>query len=563
MTITPHERAQVRALHRAFLVRFFENEITSGTDDLKASFIWLLSFLAVPGVFLPMSMGFVWQLIALKHGPEAVRIATRGDKAFYLGFTMIATASVATIAWTSLLADRRDGLVLGVLPVRPIVVVVARLGALASYVGLLAVGMNLLASVSFGVGLAGGSVGLLRGVMAHLVASVGASACVFLCITGAQGVVLATLGPRVFQRMAPLMQITLVGLIVVGFLALPVIDVSVVPTLAKDGHDLRPWILSTPPLWFLGLYEVILGTSDPVLTGLATKAGYAFVAGLLATGCSYPFAYRRVMLAAVQEGGDSRHEPLGRSAARLLASSVGRASGIRAVSQFFFATLGRVERHRFIVAASIGVVIAWVLPGSISVLSTRPDSPRVELLALPLAAMVFLVCGLRIAASIPADPGAGWLFDVTPPPRRHARAAVERTMIGFCVVPVALAFAPLYRSLWGGRVALSHTAVSIAMGVLLVEVALWRVHAVPCVQSWNPQAENLGRRWWAYLVGFLMFTVGVSTHEVGLFGDTFQITMFVAAIVVTALVVRFLSLRQRIVVDDRSAFAPGDVLSLN
>ena len=136
-------------------------------------------------------------------------------------------------------------------------------------------------------------------------------------------------------------------------------------------------------------------------------------------------------------------------------------------------------------------------------------------------------------------------------------------MIGFCVVPVAAAFAPLYRSLWGVRVALSHTAVSIAMGVLLVEVALWRVHAVPCVQSWNPQAENLGRRWWAYLVGFLMFTVGVSTHEVGLFGDTFQITMFVAAIVVTALVVRFLSLRQRIVVDDRSAFAPGDVLSLN
>ena len=52
------------------------------------------------------------------------------------------------------LCGRRDGLVLGVLPVRPIVIVVARLGALASYVGLLAVGMNLLTSLSFGVGLA-------------------------------------------------------------------------------------------------------------------------------------------------------------------------------------------------------------------------------------------------------------------------------------------------------------------------------------------------------------------------------------------------------------------------
>jgi hypothetical protein len=177
--------------------------------------------------------------------------------------------------------------------------------------------------------------------------------------------------------------------------------------------------------------------------------------------------------------------------------------------------------------------------------------------------MVFLVCGLRIAASVPADPGAGWLFEAAPPLQRHARAAVERTMIAFCVVPVALAFAPLYRNLWGLGVALSHTAVSIAMGVLLVEVALWRFHGVPCVQPWDPQAANLGRRWWAYLVGFLMFTVGVSSWELGLFGDTAQIVTFVTAIVLTAWVVRVLSLRRRVEVVDQSAFAPGDVLSLN
>ena len=101
------------------------------------------------------------------------------------------------------------------------------------------------------------------------------------------------------------------------------------------------------------------------------------------------------------------------------------------------------------------------------------------------------------------------------------------------------------------------------MGVLLVELALWQFHDVPCVQPWDPQAANLGRRWWAYLVGFLMFTVGVSSYELGLFGDTAQIASFVTAIVLTALVVRLLSLRRRVVVDDRSAFAPGDVLSLN
>jgi hypothetical protein len=62
---SPHEREQFLALTRAFLARFFENEITSGTDDLKTSFFWLLSFLSVPGFFLPMTMAFTWQLVAM------------------------------------------------------------------------------------------------------------------------------------------------------------------------------------------------------------------------------------------------------------------------------------------------------------------------------------------------------------------------------------------------------------------------------------------------------------------------------------------------------------------
>ena len=78
---------------------------------------------------MPMMMAFTWQFVAI--GPGAGRLAdpgTLGDKAFYLGFAMVATATITAIAWNSLLADRRDGLVLGVLPVRPLVIVAARLG---------------------------------------------------------------------------------------------------------------------------------------------------------------------------------------------------------------------------------------------------------------------------------------------------------------------------------------------------------------------------------------------------------------------------------------------------
>jgi hypothetical protein len=565
MIFPPHEREQFQALTRAFLARFFENEITSGTDDLKTSFFWLLSFLAVPGLFMPMTMAFTWQLVAMVKGPEALRILTRGDKAFYLGFVIIATASVTAIAWNSLLADRRDGLVLGVLPVRPVVIIAARLGALSLYVTLVGVAMNALASLSFGLFLASGSTFAfaMRGAAAHFVASVGASACVFLCVAGFQGVALAALGPRIFSRLAPLMQLALVGVVVAGFLMLPTIDVSVVDTLAHRGHEMRPWILSTPPLWFLGLYEVVLGTNDPLFHDLAKQAMLATAAGLVATVCSYPLAYRRVMIAVVEAGSSMGPASRLRSAARVLTLVTGRASDIRAVSQFFLATVGRVERHRFIIAASVGVTIAWVMPGWMTMASLRPDTPRIALLSLSFSAMVFLIAGVAIAASMPADERSGWMFDVTPPRRAHARAALERTMFLFGVMSVLIVFLPLYGVLWGTTFAITHGMFLIVMGVFVIQIALRRRDRMPCTEPWDLQGLKLDRLWGAYVVGFIIYTTKLPDLELALYGHPMATAIFFVIVLGAAALVRVRSLRppQRDV--DVSAFAPGDVLSLN
>src|SRR6266545_1184158 len=177
MREAPNEADQVRALTRTFLARFFENEITTGTDDLKTSFFWLLSFLAAPGFLMPIMMGFKWQWVSLVNGPAVLRTLSQGDKALYIGFTMIATATVTAIAWNSLLSDRRDALVLGVLPVRPLVIVWGRLGALSIYMFAIGVAMNALSSVTFGFGLAAhNTFGFaLRGIVAHFTASVAAS----------------------------------------------------------------------------------------------------------------------------------------------------------------------------------------------------------------------------------------------------------------------------------------------------------------------------------------------------------------------------------------------------
>ena len=560
----PDPADQIRAMTRAFLARFFENEITTGTDDLKTFFFWLVAFLAAPGFLLPVMMGFRWQLIARVKGPEALYLLSRADKTLYIGFVMIASATIAAVTWNSLLGDRRDALVLGVLPVRPAAIVGARLCALAIYIIGIGVAMNALASVTFGMGLGGQSFRFAVHIMvAHFTATVASTACIFLWVTGLQGIVLAALGPRLFSRVAPMMQVLLVGAIVAGFLSLPAITGSVVDALSAHGPASRRWILATPPLWFLGLYEWVLGTRDPQLVRLAGTAAMGVGVGAFATVMTYPLAYRRIVTAAVEQGSGYTRAPVARTIAAWLIRASGHASHVRAVMQFLLAALGRVEANRFVLAASLGIVVAWVMPGWLSMAASRPDAPRVLLLSVSYSAIVFLVFGLNIAASLPTDQKSAWMFDVTPPGRRHARAALERTMFFFGVVPALVIFVPLYGALWGLPFAATHGLFMLLMGVLAIQFALRRADGMPCAQPWDPQRLDLGRWWAAYLIGFILYTTKIPDVELALVDHPIGIAVFSLVTVFVAAMLRIRSLRRRNLDIDTSAFAPGDVLSLN
>src|SRR6187397_2190957 len=113
----PRRGRQIRALTRAFIARFFENELTSGTNDLRASFFWMVAVLAPVGIFMPWLMVFSFQQIYYNGGPELVRAMSQADKTLYLGYGMVTSGAVAVVVWNSVLIDRRDALVLGTLPV--------------------------------------------------------------------------------------------------------------------------------------------------------------------------------------------------------------------------------------------------------------------------------------------------------------------------------------------------------------------------------------------------------------------------------------------------------------
>src|SRR5687767_14569446 len=71
MTIDlPSERGQIAALARAFLARFFDNDLTAGSTDLKHSFLWLIAAAAMPGIAMPSANMEKWSRLAIIRGPE-------------------------------------------------------------------------------------------------------------------------------------------------------------------------------------------------------------------------------------------------------------------------------------------------------------------------------------------------------------------------------------------------------------------------------------------------------------------------------------------------------------
>ena len=143
------------------------------------------------------------------------------------------------------------------------------------------------------------------------------------------------------------------------------------------------------------------------------------------------------------------------------------------------------------------------------------------------------------------------------------RAALERTMFLFGVVPVLTVFLPLYAVLRGGTFAITHAMFLIVIGMFVIQLALRRQDGMPCTRPWDLQGLNLDRLWGAYLVGFIIYTTNLPRLELVLYGHALGTAVFLGIVGGATVVLRIRWLRRLQPDVDMSAFAPGDVLSLN
>ena len=341
------EARQLALLTRHFFGRLFRNDMIDFEDQMKERLIVVLALLAV---------FFGWASLLLLFKYHFVPDINRSwqEKNYVFTLMMLVFGLATLLEWDVLFPDRRDFNNLAPLPVRLRTVFAAKLASFIMFVALFSVATMSLSAGLFSIYLTQwrtNTIGLaVRYIVAHLAAGFAAAFAVFFGVVFLQFVLMALLPNALFRRLSTALRFVLAAGVV--FLLLSFI---IAPTiLGRSFHDLEglketgnPFMFRFPPLWFVGLYEVLLGSRDPVFAAEARTAGLAMLLALAAFAGSAALSYRRHVVK-ILETRKTRAptDPARRAWRTMLAATVLRTPEERAVRDFFVDTLRSSPRHR-------------------------------------------------------------------------------------------------------------------------------------------------------------------------------------------------------------------------
>jgi hypothetical protein len=500
-----HEWHQFRLLSRDSVRRLLDSILVSRDADPMLFALWFTALAMTPPMIVAAPK--IIQYSFLRRAPDALvlQIAT-AERSFFVLYGMLATALLAALTWDALFPDRTDQEIVGALPVRPRTLAGARLAAALTVGTVFAAAISLPAAFLYS---AASSTHPLIGSFprvfaAHVTATMMACACTFLGLMSLRAIVVICAGERVADRLALVLQFVTIVLLVETFLFLP----SVLPNIFKamqQGQASYGW---APPVWFTALFMWMA-------EGSTFLAGHVFKAlSITATVTALVFI---VSLAPAAWVGRRVLEVRARERATGLAALVKsialvwvRGPVVRSLFGFGVASLARSRRHTIQLATCFGMAIAVgvlkLLPPLLSLRGSLVlDAPRAYTIGLPLVLLFFAVFGLRAAFTIPTELDANWVFRLVQPTVRESVRASRWLIVMLGVMPISIVWLLFTLAMWPFQTALGSSAMVLATGLLLTELALSNWTKVPFASAHEPATETLKSKAAWYTTALLMY----------------------------------------------------------
>jgi hypothetical protein len=505
------ERSELEVLVRHILNRFFNNELLA-SDDEKKRVMQVACAIALPTLLVSLFLFPAYHAFppAPAHRPFWSQV---GDHYFYVMYSFVAMGAATVYEWDLLFPDILDIFVLSTLPIPNRRLFFARVLAVAIFLCLAQLGTSILGTLFFP--LAAEQFNFPRHLFSHFIAVTMSGIFAAACFLSIQGVLLNSVGERIFRRITPLLQGASIMLLLVMLLLCPTVAGSVEPLLTSGNAAIRYF----PPFWFLGIYEYLfMGASAPAVFHLLARTGcYASFLMLACTILTYPLAYRRRVRQLIE--GTAATQSARRTNGpilRLLHSTILRHPSKRAVFHFISQTILRSQRQRVTLAMFGGLSVAITLAQMIIL---RVQSGHIYPALLPsgirsaVPIMVFFtVVGLRSVLSAPVDRRGSWLFSVLIGRPRTEHLAGTSIWIILWALIISLGTAlPLHlvspASLEISRIIVGQLVVAAGLSFLLSDILLFSIRTIPFTHLHKGSVNDLPL---AVLRYFVLFPIFVS-----------------------------------------------------
>jgi len=512
---------QFIVLSRHFFGRLFQNEIFPFEEQMKEKVIVLLVLLAVLG-------GHVSNSILLRYMFVPDNGLSWLEKCFFISFFMALLAFATILEWDVIFLDKKDFSNLRSLPIALRTLFYSKFASFLLFIGLFSAASNAIAVFTFAFYLpqwrSPSLLFLVRYMVAHVISALAANFFIFFFCVFLEALLMVFLSARFFRRLSLYVRFLLLAGLIFLMMMFFIDSISLSKTFSaltayKDSHS--PLILAFPPMWFVGLYEVLLGTQDPLYRSLAYLAVASMILMAAVSFVAMQVSYSRHLRKTLEEMKRPPHMRKFRNALSSGFNSVFLRNSIqRAMFHFFGQTLRNSSMHKFQLAGYLATALGFIL----ILLNSQQAAFRNmlvsnrNLLSIPIILSIALLLGVRGIVNVPLASEANWVFRLTEGEKRqHYFMGLKKGIFFFILLPLFGVLFVFFTFLWGWLYALLHCLYGLAAALILMEILFWRYAKIPFACLTVPGKARLHVLWSVYAAAILIFTTQLSRIEKLLF----------------------------------------------
>ncbi len=477
-----------RVLCRQFLLRVVDLESLSIQADIPR---FLGQF---AGVLLMLSfLHSMFAYIETAASPWTV-------EQYLLRCSMFVSGLITVMCWEATFPDRRDVMVLSVLPVNVPTILLAKVSSTGALLGLGLVALNAVPSlvVALLLGEMHRSAGAaLQAFAAYWAATLVASLFLYGSVLALQGFLSVLLSRRVFLSISAVLQLVVFTFLLGVFFLAPGLA-GPEPLLGLSKHAALGWL---PPFWFSAVMNQMSGTMPKELAWLARRGwiGFGFAVG--GAGVAMLASYLHTMKRTLEQ-----QDLIPRARSMRWSRCLPGSGSVQAtLLTFSVRSLLRSRHHRVAYAFYLSIVLAMGFSCAHEALATAmPHAMPESFLTLSLLMLSIAVCGLRSVMSLPITLNANWMLRLTElsSPERYL-GATRLVLLWLAAVPVWLICAALAGLFRPFVLSAEHLVILALAGAILVELNTLNVAKIPFACSYLPGKSDVQVRFWAAVLVLL------------------------------------------------------------